>query len=134
MRRAAIIFGLLLLSGCQALQEHNRLQPLPTDGPALPYREVVQKSRNLATAATEAFYVDKWSEVELAAVALEQTALYLPRSYEIPEARKTSLDSSVKTLVKEAQALREAAKAKDETKTNETLQRIHLRVRELREQ
>jgi len=133
MRRALVPIVLVALTGCQTVPEQNRLQPLPTDGPPLAYREVVQKARSLATAATEAFYVDKWSEVEVAAVGLEQAALYLPRSSDIPEARQASLDASVKTLAKEAQTLRDAAKAKDENKTNETLQRIHLRVRELRE-
>lgn len=130
MRRAPIL-GLLLLAGCQALTE-NRLEPLPTDGPPLLYRDVVQKARGLAMAATEAFYIDNWNDVELAAVGLEQVADYLPRSADIPDDRKASLDASAKNLAKEARTLRDAAKTKDETKTNETLQRIHLRVRELR--
>lgn len=131
--RRAIPFTVLFLCGCQALQEPNRLQPLPADGTPIAYREVVQKARGCATAATEAFYIDNWAGVEAAATQLEQTAQYLPRSTEIPSARQASLEAAVTVLKKEAQTLRAAATAKDETKTNEALQRIHLRVRELRD-
>jgi hypothetical protein len=131
--RRVFAFCLIFIAGCQAIQEQKGAQTLPTDGPPLSYREVVQRARGFATTATEAFYVDNWTDVESTATQLEQAALYLPRSSEIPATRKASLDASVKTLAAEAVSLREAAKAKDEQKTNATLQRIHMRVRELRE-
>jgi hypothetical protein len=46
--------------------------------------------------------------------------------------RKVSLEARSQELAKAAMALREAAKAKDEKKTNETMQKINLLVRELR--
>jgi hypothetical protein len=135
MGRAAF-FGLFLFSaaGCITTPEPNRppIQPLPADGAAMSYKEVMIRARALASTANEAFYIDQWAEVEKAAANLEETAQYIPRSTEIPVARKVSLEARSQDLVKAAQSLRSAAKAKDEKKTNETMQRINLLVRELR--
>jgi hypothetical protein len=123
----------IVAAGCLATAEPRRpLQPLPVDGPPLAYRDVVARARGIATTATEAFYVDLWVEVERAAQSLEETAQYLPRTSDVPEVRKVSLEARSQALVKEAQALREAAKAKDEMKTTAAMQKINLLVRELR--
>jgi hypothetical protein len=134
MRRAVLAAAsCFALAGCLATPEPNRqLQPLPVEGAPLNYKDVVARARGIATSATEAFYIDQWAEVEKAATNLEDTAQYLPRAGEIPMARKVSLEVRSQALVKEAQALREAAKAKDEKKTNEAMQKINLLVRELR--
>lgn len=130
-------FGLLLFctAGCITTAEPNRppIQPLPAaDGAAMSYKEVMIRARALASTANEAFYIDQWVEVEKAAANLEETAQYIPRSTEIPGARKASLEARSLDLAKAAHALRSAAKAKDEKTTNETMQRINLLVRELR--
>ena len=133
MRRTLTFVALAtIVAGCQVTPEPRPLQPLPVEGPALNYKDVVVRARALATTATEAFYIDKWLEVEKAAISLEETAQYLPRTLEIPVGRKGSLDANSQTLLKEAQALREAARAKDEKKTTESMQKINLLVRELR--
>jgi hypothetical protein len=134
MRRTLLAATLCLIAaGCLATAEPRRpLQPLPMDGPPLSYKDVVTRARNIATSATEAFYIDLWIEVERSAQSLEETANYLPRAAEIPEVRKVSLEARSQALVKESQALREAAKAKDEKKTTEAMQKINLLVRELR--
>src|SRR5262245_50166174 len=134
MRRAFCLTDLgLALAGCQLSPDPQRsLQPLPVDGPVLTYNEVVQRARAQAMLATEAFYVDQWAEVERAAASLEDTARYLPRSLEIPTAQKGSVDGRSTSLAAEAAALKTAVKSRDEKKTNETMQRINLLVRELR--
>src|SRR5262245_60588474 len=128
MRRAILLAAFsLLLAGCLATPEPNRpLQPLPTDGAPLPFKDVVARARGIATSATEAFYVDQWTEVEKAATNLEDTAQYLPRSADVPAAHKVSLEVRSQTLVKEAQTLKAAAKAKDVNKTTESMQKINL--------
>ena len=123
----------IALAGCITTADQNRaFQPLPTEGAPLAYKDVIARARALATAATEAFYIDQWPDVVKAATSLEETGQYLPRSAEVPPARKASLDARSDELVKEAQALRDAAKAKDEKKTNASMQKINLLVRELR--
>lgn len=130
----AIVFGLfaVALAGCQALPEPLKIQPLPADGQPLPYADAIQRARALATSATEAFYVDKWPEVEAAAVGLEETARVLPKAPDIPATLKDSVTSQSTALLTDVQTLRESAKKRDEDKTNEVLQRIHFRVRKMR--
>jgi hypothetical protein len=123
----------LALVGCQSANDLRRpVQPLPVNGPALAYHDVVSRARLLATQATEAFYIDQWLEVEKAALNLEETARYLPKSTDVPTAQKFSIDTRSRTLEQESVALREAAKARDEKKTNDVMQRVNLLVRELR--
>src|SRR5262245_45498922 len=97
--RRVIVLAALALAGCQISPEPQRsLQPLPVDGPVLTYNEIVQRARSQAMLATEAFYVDQWAEVERAAISLEDTARYLPRSLEIPAAHKASVEGRSTSL------------------------------------
>jgi hypothetical protein len=95
------------------------------------WNEMVQRARTLAMSATEAFYRDDWTSVEAAGKGLEQTALYLPKSPDIPAARRASVEAQMQALQTEAQALQKAAQAKDVDKTNNSLQKVHSRVRSL---
>jgi len=134
MGRTSFVLCLAALAvGCQVIPEAPRaLQPLPSNGPAMTYRDVVYRARSQATLATESFYIDQWPDVDRAAAGLEDTARYLPRAVEVPATQRTSLEVRSQTLVKEAQALRQAVKGRDEKKTTEAMQRINLLVRELR--
>jgi hypothetical protein len=123
---------LLILAACQMPQERAVLTPLPDDGPPLPYAELLTRARYQATLATEAFYVDKWTEVEDAARGLEQTARFLPKSGDVPAKQKDSLPVVSGDLSKEAGRLLEAAKSKDVKQANDALQHVHLVVHELR--
>jgi hypothetical protein len=132
MRRILLLGSLLLaLSACTA-PERVPLQPLPENGPPVPYAELLTRARIQATGATEAFYVNKWSEVEDAARGLEQTARFLPKSEDVPPAQKENLTAICTSLGTDATKLREAAKAQNEKAANETLQRLNLAIRELR--
>ena len=133
MRRLlyGVFAGMLAMAGCAIPPETIKVKPLPADGSGLAWADMVQRSRSLAMSATEAFYRDEWTTVVAAAEGLEQTALFLPKSTDIPAARRASVEAQTQSLQSEAQALQKAAKAKDVDKTNETLQKIHLRVRSL---
>jgi hypothetical protein len=133
--RPVILVGSILwgVFGCQLPPEMSRsVPPLPSEAGAIGYRDVVQRARWQATMATEAFYVDRWSEVEAAAQGLEETARYLTRAREIPMSQESTLAVRSEKLAKEAQALRLAVQSRDEHKTTEVMQRINLLVRELR--
>jgi len=98
----------------------------------MPFAELLTRARMQASAANEAFYVNRWSDLEAAAQGLEQTARFLPKATEVPAAHKEKLPDQATALGKEAGNLRQAAIAQNVPKVNETLQRVNLQVRELR--
>lgn len=132
MVRAIVVAALLLMVGCALPPDRGALRPLPEEGPPLPYNEIVFRSRLQAAAAVEAFYVNRWDELEDAARALEQSARFLGKAAEVPPRHKDTLTVEAGDLGKDAAALREAVKAQDVKRTNEILQRLNLKVRELR--
>lgn len=123
---------LLILTACQAPEERAALRPLPDDTPPLPYAELLTRARYQATLATEAFYVDKWTEVEDAARGLEQTARFLPKAQDVPPRQKDGLSEVSGDLSREAGHLLAAARTKDVKQANDALQHVQLVVHELR--
>jgi len=121
-----------LLVGCALPPEQVPLKPLPEDGPAQPYADLVSRARVQANAANEAFYVNKWTDLEDAAKGLEQTARFLGKADEVPVRHKDTLAIEAGDLGKQAVKLREAAREKDDKKANEALQRLNLKIRQLR--
>jgi hypothetical protein len=133
MKRALILgIVLLSLSACQLPAERVPLRALPENGPPLPYAELLTRARAQAMTATEAFYDNRWQELEGTAKDMEQTARYLAKAVDVPPKHKDTLTVTSGDLGKDADKLREAAKAKDLKEANTALQRIHLMVRELR--
>jgi hypothetical protein len=132
MRRLLIpCLAVLTLAGCPAPQD--RLPPdLPDAVAPRPYAELLTRARAQAKVATEAFYINKWGDLEDAARGLEQTARYLPKAEEVPSARKPALMVLSDELLKEAGNLRKAAQSKDEKEATTVLTRINFKVRELR--
>ncbi|OAI49920.1 hypothetical protein AYO44_18220 [Planctomycetaceae bacterium SCGC AG-212-F19] len=108
------------------------MQPIPQNGKGLAYAEVVLRARLQAGAATEAFYLNKWTALEDAARILEQTARMLVKTTDVPARQKDRLNAHADELAKEAMDLQQSASAQDEKRSNDALQRIHLKVRELR--
>jgi hypothetical protein len=123
---------LVAVAGCVTPAERLPLAPLPENGQALPYAELLTRARLQATACTEAFYVNKWTDLDEAAKGLEQTAKFLGKATDVPAKHLDTLPILAGDLGKDATALEEAAKAQDVKKSNELLQKIHLKVRELR--
>jgi hypothetical protein len=120
------------LCGCQLPPDRAALRPLPDEVQPVPYAELLTRARAQASLATEAFYVNRWNDLEEAAHALEVTARYMPKAEDVPPGNKDTLGVVSGDLGKEAVGLRDAAKAQDVKKTNEILQRVQLKVRELR--
>jgi hypothetical protein len=133
MRRGLLATSLmLLLAGCQVPPEQVPLKPLPENGPPESFADLVKRARVQAAAANEAFYVNKWSDLDDAARGLDQTARYLVKATAVPNRHRDNLPIEAGDLGKEAAKLREAAMAQDEKKATEALQRIQLMVRQLR--
>jgi FkbM family methyltransferase len=132
MARASLICCIVLLSaGCRLPEREAVVRPLP-EGQSFTYHELIARMRAQATAGVEAFYVDAWSELQDVAAALEQTSRFLPKTTQIPDALKDRLTVETDQLRQDASKLGEAARAKNARAVNESLQRINLRIRELR--
>jgi hypothetical protein len=130
-RQVVSFLAVIILVGCHLPEREAALIPLP-EGQPVAYVELLARARAQATTALEAFYVDGWTDVQAAAAALEQTARLLPKSTEIPTSVKERLAGESEQLRQDAIKLGEAARAKNAKTVNETLQRISLRVRDLR--
>ena len=126
----AVVF-LLGLAGCQLPAERLPVAPLPEEGP-IPYADLVTRARLQAGAANEAFYVNKWKDLEEAATSMQKLAGYFGKAADVPERLKDKVPALAADLTKEAGRLREAAQMKDDKQANEVLQRINLKVREMR--
>ncbi len=123
---------LIVLAGCVMPAERVPLKPLGEDSPPQPYGDLLNRARVQATAATEAFYVNGWNDLEEFAKGLEQTARFLPKATDVPARLKDKLPTQASNLEKDAHQLRDAARTQNVKLTNEVMQRINLKVRELR--
>jgi hypothetical protein len=133
MLRASCVFlfAIAILIGCRAIEREGQL-PLPDNAPPLAYSEMVNRARGQAGSALDAFYIDAWLDLEQSAQRLEQSARLLPKTTHIPEAFKTKVEPEAELLRQDAVKLIEAARAKNAQQANETMQRINLRIRQLR--
>jgi len=133
MHRTLVSFLIcLILAGCQLPSERTQLRPLPDDAGPQPYADLLTRARAQAMNAQEMYYLDKWQDLEDAANALASTAKHLPRAADVPANQKDTLPVTAGDLGKEAVKLREAARAKDKKKIEESMNVIHSTVRELR--
>ncbi len=132
MNRASYLVCLAFFAGCTLPPERAAVKPLAEDSPPQTYAELLTRARAQATSATEAFYINAWPELEQLGRGLEQTSRFLPNAVDVPATHKERLGAQATALESEARQLQETAKARDEKKTNEVMQRINLLVRELR--
>ena len=80
--------GMILVAlGCQSPAQRPGVVALPEDSGPQPFGDLVTRARQQAMTALEAYYVDRWPEVEEAARGLEQTARFLRRSSGVPSNR-----------------------------------------------
>ncbi len=130
----AVLFYLcLLVTGCQSVSEKAAsIQPLADNAPVPPYQDLLTRARNQSSFATESFFINNWAELEDAAKSLEQTSRMMPKAVDIPEAKKESVLATSSELNREAIKLKEACRTKNEVDVNSLLQKITLKVRELR--
>ena len=130
-RFLASTLSLLLLIGCQLPPEQVALKPLPEDGTPIPYVDLTNRTRAQVDAAREAFYEDNWTTLEESGKILQQTSRLLVKTSDVPARHKDTIAVEAGDLNKEATKLRDAAKAKDVKASNESLQQLHLLVRQL---
>jgi hypothetical protein len=114
------------------MAEREGQNPLPENAAPLSYAEMVNRARGQASSALDAFYIDAWLDLEQSAQRLEQSARLLPKTTHIPDEFKTKVEPEAEQLRQDANKLIEAARAKNAAQVNEAMQRINLRIRQLR--
>jgi uncharacterized protein YwgA len=132
MKRLLLCGALVLVLGCAAPAERVPLRPLPESGQVLPYPELLTRIRAQANAASEAFYLDHWNDLEDMAKGIDQTSRFLSKAEEVPEKNRKILKETTDDLSKSAQKLRDAAAAHNVKETTDALQKIIAKVRDLR--
>ena len=128
---SVVVCVCLLVFGCRTLEREGQM-PLPENGQPLTFEEMLNRARGQSASALDAFYTDSWFDLEQAAGRLEQSARLLPKSLAIPIKVKDKIEAESEQLRQDAAKLGEAARAKNSTQANETMQRINQRIRELR--
>ncbi len=132
MTRILLSGTLLLMLGCAMPPERVPLRALPENGQVLPYAELLTRVRAQANKANEAFYLDRWDDLEDMAKGIEQTSRFLSKAEEVPERNRKTLKEVTDDLVQSAKKLRDASAAHNIKDTTDALQKINARVRDLR--
>ena len=133
MSRAFFVSAILaILAGCHLPDEQTALKPLPQDVTPQPYAELVARARVLVESANKAFYDNKWLDLEDAAKGMETTAKFLVKASDVPARHQVKLAVEAGDLGREAGKLASAAKAHEVQPIIDSLQKINLKVRELR--
>ncbi len=132
MTRILLSGTLLLMLGCAMPPERVPLRALPENGQVLPYAELLTRVRAQANKANEAFYLDRWDDLEDMAKGIEQTSRFLSKAEEVPERNRKTLKEVTDDLSQSAKKLRDASAAHNIKDTTDALQKINARVRDLR--
>ncbi len=135
MRNVICAALLLVLASCQGGPDSRPIAPpapLPEKVQILPYGQLLERARALASSANEAFYRDNWDTLEEAASGLEQVALYLVKADDVPLRHQDTIKTTSADLGKAAKELRAAAVAKDVNKTTAAMTKVQRVVREMR--
>lgn len=121
-----------LVVGCALPPERQPVKALPDDGTPLTYADLVRRAGDQAIFATESLHIDRWADIEETGKDLAKTALLLTKATDVPARQRDKLAIHASDLGKEAESLQEAAKARNVKLANDSLQRLNLKVRELR--
>lgn len=132
MTRILLCGTFLLMLGCAIPAERVPLQPLPENGQVLPYAELLTRVRAQASRANDAFFLDRWDDLEDMAKGIEQTSRFLAKAEEVPERNRKNLKEVTDDLGLIAKKLRGASVARNVKDATESLQKINARVRDLR--
>jgi len=132
-RTLVVVSTVLLLSACQVAPERAApLPPLPDTVTPQSYSRLLERARAQAGQANDAFYLNDWDRVKVAAEGLMQTAKYMRLAYEVPDRHKDTLVSLTGDLGKLAKELFDGAEARDAKKTTSVMAQVHAKIRDMR--
>ena len=118
---------------CCGDSEKLTVPPLPQDGSAISYPQVLSRLAAQTDTAKESHFLNRWDAVVDGTLGLEQSAGYLLKSPDVPAFHKVRIEKSARELTADILALRESARRKDQVESLEMIRRIHNRVRDLQE-
>jgi hypothetical protein len=121
------------LAACCGEGEKINVPPLPQDGAALPYQQVLARLSAQTNAAKEDHFLNRWDGLVDSSVTLEQSASYITRSPDLPPAHRALIEKSAGEMKTSIVKLREAARQKNETESLELIRRLHNQVRDLQD-
>jgi hypothetical protein len=134
MRRTIILIAWSLVSiSCSAEGERLVVPPLPQDGTALPYSQVLSRLAAQTNTAKEEHFLNHWDGVFDATNALEQSGSYLLKAPDLPQAHKATIEKASTEFNENIVKLREAARRKDQTEALELIRRLHNQIRDLQD-
>jgi hypothetical protein len=123
---------MVVVAGCRLPPDREPFKPLPENGAAYSYGELLSRLHSQANAAMDAFFVDAWVELDEATQGMEQTVRFLAKANDPPERLKNTLVSNCANLQKETIRHGEASRKKNVDTATESLQRITLQIRQLK--
>jgi hypothetical protein len=133
MRKLLVCCALgAFLVSCRLPPDREPFKPLPENGMAFSYGELLARLHSQANAALDAFFVDAWVELDEAAKGIEQTSRFLAKAESPPEHLKSSLVANCSILQKEAIRLGAAARTKNVEGATDSLQKLTLQIRQLK--
>ena len=110
IRHLFLAFALVILTGCQSLQEQEAIRPLRDNGPKLTYEELLLRARKQADLAMDRAFRNNWNDVQDVATALEQTMKLAPTAPDVPD-KKPEIAKLCGLVETEAKKLGEVAKS-----------------------
>jgi hypothetical protein len=107
--------------------------PLPKDGSAVPYRQILTRLSAQANTAKEEHFLSNWDGVVDASAGIENSTAYILKAPDLPILHRSKIEKSSSELHSNAVKLREAARKKDQTESLDLIRRIHNQIHELQE-
>jgi hypothetical protein len=133
MNRPVILALCLASLSCCGDGEKAPLPPLPKDGNAMPYTQVLARLAAQTNSAKEEHFLNHWDALADLATSLEQSAAYLSKAPDLPPLGKERFEKAAGEMQANIIKLREAARKKDQTESLELIRRLHNDIRELQD-
>jgi hypothetical protein len=118
---------------CCGDAEKISVPPLPKDGGALPYSQVLTRLSAQTNAAKEEHFLNHWDGLVEAATGLELSAAYLVKAPDLPLAHKAKIEKSADEMQSNIVKLRETARKKEQTESLELIRRLHNQIHEVQD-
>jgi hypothetical protein len=132
--KRALVAAFFVLGGLSCTGDAERLPPpLPQDGTALQFSQVLARLSAQANTAKEEHFLNHWEGVVDAAIGMDHSAAYLLKSPDLPPFHKARIEKEASQLKADIVNLRQAARNKDQTESLELIRRIHNQIREMQD-
>jgi hypothetical protein len=134
MKRSAFLVVCCAASmSCCGEGEKISVPPLPQDGGAIPYAQVLTRLAAQTNSAKEDHFLNRWDGVVDSATSLELSVGYLMKAPDLPPTHKASIEKASVELKANIVKLREAAMKHDQADSLDLIRRLHNQIRTLQD-